>query len=121
MGDNGVATTPDVNSQYWNPAKYAFSYSKAGEMCIRDRIIGEAGGSVHGRFIGGIVVECIVVYHQLRLKAFVILSGRTGNAGHVYPSQPLEYAAVYGAVHQSACRIAYACIEQGTCLPMSIW
>lgn len=23
MGDNGVATTPDVNSQYWNPAKYA--------------------------------------------------------------------------------------------------
>ena len=31
MGDNGVATTPDVNSQYWNPAKYAFSYSKAGD------------------------------------------------------------------------------------------
>lgn len=30
MGDNGVSTTPDVNSQYWNPAKYAFSYSKAG-------------------------------------------------------------------------------------------
>jgi len=76
-------------------------------------IIGEAGGSVHSRFIGGIVVECIMVYHQLRLKAFVILSGRAGNAGHVYPSQPLEYAAVYGAVHQSACRIAYACIKQG--------
>lgn len=30
MGDNGVSTTPDVNSQYWNPAKYAFNYSKAG-------------------------------------------------------------------------------------------
>lgn len=30
MGDNGVATTPDVNSQYWNPAKYAFAYSSAG-------------------------------------------------------------------------------------------
>lgn len=30
MGDNGAATTPDVNSQYWNPAKYAFMYSKAG-------------------------------------------------------------------------------------------
>lgn len=30
MGDNGAATTPDVSSQYWNPAKYAFSYSKAG-------------------------------------------------------------------------------------------
>lgn len=30
MGDNGVSTTPDVNSQYWNPAKYAFAFSKAG-------------------------------------------------------------------------------------------
>ena len=23
MGDVGVATSPDLNSQYWNPAKYA--------------------------------------------------------------------------------------------------
>lgn len=29
MGDAGVATAPDVYSQYWNPAKYAFSSSKA--------------------------------------------------------------------------------------------
>jgi len=25
LGDNGVATAPDVNSMHWNPAKYAFS------------------------------------------------------------------------------------------------
>ncbi len=30
MGDNGVSTLPDVNSQYWNPAKYVFNVSKAG-------------------------------------------------------------------------------------------
>ena len=30
MGDLGVATDPDVNSQFWNPSKYAFAYSKAG-------------------------------------------------------------------------------------------
>ena len=30
MGDIGVATDPDVNSQYWNPAKYTFCISKAG-------------------------------------------------------------------------------------------
>jgi hypothetical protein len=30
MGDIGAATDPDVFSQYWNPAKYAFAYSKAG-------------------------------------------------------------------------------------------
>jgi len=30
MGDIGAATDPDIYSQYWNPAKYAFAYSKAG-------------------------------------------------------------------------------------------
>ncbi len=30
MGDVGVATDPDVNSQFWNPAKYPFTVSRAG-------------------------------------------------------------------------------------------
>ena len=30
MGDIGVATDADFNSQYWNPAKYAYMYSKGG-------------------------------------------------------------------------------------------
>jgi len=30
MGDVGVATSPDANSQYLNPAKYAFSEDKFG-------------------------------------------------------------------------------------------
>ncbi|HLP05052.1 MAG TPA: type IX secretion system outer membrane channel protein PorV [Paludibacter sp.] len=30
MGDVGAATTPDVNSQYWNAAKYVFTESDAG-------------------------------------------------------------------------------------------
>ena len=30
MGDVGGATDPDVNSQYWNPAKYPFGISRAG-------------------------------------------------------------------------------------------
>jgi len=30
MGDIGAATTPDVNSQFWNPAKYVFMESDAG-------------------------------------------------------------------------------------------
>jgi len=30
MGDVGAATTPDVNSQYWNAAKYVFMESDAG-------------------------------------------------------------------------------------------
>ncbi|MCR5850531.1 MAG: type IX secretion system outer membrane channel protein PorV [Bacteroidaceae bacterium] len=30
MGDIGVATEADVNSQYWNPAKYPFNVARAG-------------------------------------------------------------------------------------------
>lgn len=30
MGDVGVATDPDIHSQYWNPAKYPFTISRAG-------------------------------------------------------------------------------------------
>lgn len=30
MGDLGAATDPDVNSQFWNPSKYAFANSGAG-------------------------------------------------------------------------------------------
>lgn len=30
MGDVGAATDADVNSQYWNPAKYPFAISRAG-------------------------------------------------------------------------------------------
>lgn len=30
MGDLGAATEPDANSQYWNPAKYPFTISRAG-------------------------------------------------------------------------------------------
>ena len=30
MGDLGAATEPDVNSQFWNPSKYAFAFSQAG-------------------------------------------------------------------------------------------
>lgn len=30
MGNLGAATEPDVNSQFWNPSKYAFAYSQGG-------------------------------------------------------------------------------------------
>lgn len=30
MGDNGISTSPDVNSQFWNPSKNAFQFSRAG-------------------------------------------------------------------------------------------
>lgn len=30
LGNLGVATDPDMNSQFWNPSKYAFAYSTGG-------------------------------------------------------------------------------------------
>ena len=39
MGDLGVATTPDVNSQFYNVAKYAFAKNKvvACAVCATSR------------------------------------------------------------------------------------
>lgn len=34
MGDLGAATDPDVNSQFWNPSKYAFAYSGGGVSLV---------------------------------------------------------------------------------------
>ena len=39
MGDVGVATDPDVNSQYWNPAKYPFCISRYWRLCCRQRLV----------------------------------------------------------------------------------
>jgi len=30
LGDNGIATSPDINAQYWNPAKYSFHSERSG-------------------------------------------------------------------------------------------
>ena len=40
MGDVGVATDPDVSSQYWNPAKYPFCISRAGIALNYRRLLG---------------------------------------------------------------------------------
>ncbi len=56
MGDAGVATTPDINSQHWNPAKYAFMESHTGvalsftpwlRKLVNDMNIGYLVGYLH--------------------------------------------------------------------------
>ena len=37
MGDMGAATLPDINSQYWNAAKYAFMGSRRESVCPTHR------------------------------------------------------------------------------------
>ena len=75
-------------------------------------VVREAGGSVHGRLIGGIVVDGVVIYHQVRLEAFVVLSGSSGNSRHIDTAQAFEDGTIDRTVHQSAGSIAHACIQQ---------
>lgn len=53
MGDAGVASTPDINSMHWNPAKYAFIEKKSGfslsytpwlKALVNDMFIGYLSG-----------------------------------------------------------------------------
>ena len=50
MGDVGAATSPDVYSQHWNPAKYAFIDGNAGvgisySPWLRNLVHVESGGT----------------------------------------------------------------------------
>ena len=53
MGDLGVATTPDVNSQHWNPAKYAFMDSRAGVGISYTPWLRELVGDIYLAYLAG--------------------------------------------------------------------
>ena len=74
-------------------------------------IISETSCSVHGWFVRGVVMNGIMIYHQVRLETFIILSGSTGNTCHVYSAEAFENSAVYRAVYETACSISYTCVE----------
>ena len=81
MGDNGVATLPDVNSQYWNPAKYVFNYSQAGVSLsytpwLQEMAAYHASGFTQYRPIQGSVYRLSLVCNTMSESGFA--SGRTG-------------------------------------------
>lgn len=94
MGDVGAATAPDVNSQFWNPAKYVFMES-------------EAGVSVNytpwlRRLVSDIDLSYVCGYYKLNERQALSASIRYFSLGDIeltdytgnplYTAKPNEYA-----------------------------
>ena len=78
LGDVGAATDPDVNSQYWNPAKYPFCISRAGVALNFTPWLRSLVNDMNLAFLAG--------YYRIGDHSAVSSSLRYFNLGKVYTS-----------------------------------
>ena len=79
MGDVGAATDPDVNSQYWNPAKYPFTISRAGVALNYTPWLRQ--------LVNDIDLGYLVGYYRIGDRSAISGSLRYFSLGEVYTSQ----------------------------------
>ena len=78
LGDVGAATDPDVNSQYWNPAKYPFAISRAGVSLNFTPWLRSIVNDINLSYLSG--------YYRIGDYSAVSASLRYFNLGEVYTS-----------------------------------
>ena len=78
LGDVGAATDPDVNSQYWNPAKYPFCISRAGVALNFTPWLRSLVNDMNLAYLAG--------YYRIGDHSVVSSSLRYFNLGKVYTS-----------------------------------
>lgn len=78
LGDVGAATDPDVNSQYWNPAKYPFCISRAGVALTFTPWLRSLVNDMNLAYLAG--------YYRIGDHSAVSSSLRYFNLGKVYTS-----------------------------------
>lgn len=79
LGDVGAATDPDVNSQYWNPAKYPFTISRAGVSLSFTPWLRSLVNDMNLAYLSG--------YYRIGDYSAVSASLRYFNMGEVFTSQ----------------------------------
>ena len=82
LGDVGAATDPDVNSQYWNPAKYPFNISRAGVALNFTPWLRSLVNDMNLAYLSG--------YYRIGDYSAVSASLRYFNMGEVFLSDPGE-------------------------------
>ena len=103
MGDVGLATRPDVNSQFWNPAKYALMNGKGGaaisytpwlRKIVKDIDLVYAAGYYNIGDLGG-AVSASLRYFSLGSVQLTDYNGNTLSTAH-----PNEWSADIGYSHK---------------------
>jgi hypothetical protein len=83
LGDAGVATTPDINSQYWNPAKYPFIDGEGGVAVSYTPWLRKLIGDINLAYLAGYkriddrqVVSASMRYFSLGMIVFTNIYGQ---------------------------------------------
>ena len=84
MADEGAATDPDVNSQYWNPAKYPFTISRAGVALNYTPWLRQLVNDMDLAYLSG--------YYRIGNYSAVSASLRYFSMGEVYMSDQVDDA-----------------------------
>ncbi len=84
MGDIGAATEPDVNSQYWNPAKYPFCISRAGVSVNYTPWLRQLVSDMDLAYVSG--------YYRIGNYSSIAASFRYFSLGEVYTSDNFDDA-----------------------------
>ncbi|MCL1937191.1 MAG: type IX secretion system outer membrane channel protein PorV [Candidatus Azobacteroides sp.] len=124
MGDIGAATDADVFSQYWNPAKYAFAYSKAGvslsytpwlAKLINDIYVGYASGFFKLGDSDRSAIGASLRYFSLGEIIMTDYEGRQVNATSPYEmSVDLSYSLKFSETFSGAAAFRYIYSDLGS-------
>jgi hypothetical protein len=94
MGDAGVASTPDANSQHWNPAKYAFIDNDMGVSVSYSPWLRSLVSDMSLAYISGYkkVAEDQVLSASLRYFSLGSITFTDQNGNDYYTAHPNEMA-----------------------------
>lgn len=94
MGDVGAATTPDVNSQFWNPAKYVFMESDAGVSMSYTPWLRKLVGDIDLAYLAGYwkFDQRQAVSASLRYFSLGTIDLTNEDGTFLYSAQPNEFA-----------------------------
>lgn len=98
LGDAGVATSPDINSQHWNPAKYAFIESSSGIALSYTPWMAQYISDMNLAYLTGYhkidklqTISASLCYFDLGEMQFYDANGNEGTS-----SQPNEFSVDFG-------------------------
>ncbi len=94
MGNAGVASTPDVNSQHWNPAKFAFIDGNMGAAMSYTPWLRKLVNDINMYYLTGFmrIDEMQVVSASLRYFTLGDITFRTSQEDIGYQVKPNEFA-----------------------------
>ena len=112
MGDVGAATEADVNSQYWNPAKYPFAISRAGVSLNYTPWLRQLVSDMDLAYLSGYyrIGDYSAISGSLRYFSLgEVMMGYGDDAGSNMSINPYEMSVDVAYSIEPACRAALLC------------